>query len=109
MAGPSYRLHKKLFFFTPSVHALAGVDHDDFTVPNNSDGVFDLQDTDFAAAGGVAFDGNLSRHWRFAWRRWITSTPTTTAPTSLPSATAGELWFAFRNLRSEKARRVLSR
>ncbi len=62
MAGPSYRLRKKLFLFTPSVHALVGFDHDDFTVPNNSGGVFDLKDTELAAAGGVAFDGVLSRH-----------------------------------------------
>lgn len=62
MAGPSYRLHQNLLFFTPSVHALAGLDHDDFTVPNSSGGVIDLRDTDFAAAAGVAFDGTLSRH-----------------------------------------------
>ncbi len=62
MAGPSYRLHKNLFLFTPSVHALAGLDHDNFTVPNSSGGVFNLTDTNFAAAGGVSFDGTLSRH-----------------------------------------------
>ncbi len=62
MAGPTYRLHNFLFL-SPSVHALAGIDHDDFTVPNSSvGGVVDLRDTDFAAAAGVAFDGNLSHH-----------------------------------------------
>lgn len=61
MAGPSYRLHNFLFI-TPSVHALAGVDHDDFTVPEINPTVIDYRTTDFAAAGGVTFDGNLSRH-----------------------------------------------
>jgi hypothetical protein len=61
MVGPSYRLHNFLFF-APSVHALAGIDHDDFTVPEINPTVFDYRSTDFAAAAGVKFDGNLSRH-----------------------------------------------
>lgn len=61
LAGPSYRLHDFLFF-TPSVHALAGIDHDDFTVPESNPTVLDFRTTDFAAAAGVTFDGNLSRH-----------------------------------------------
>jgi hypothetical protein len=60
MAGPSYRL-RTTGFFTPSVHALAGIDHDDFTVPQGST-VIDYTSNDFAAAAGVAFDANLSRH-----------------------------------------------
>jgi hypothetical protein len=60
MAGPSYRL-RTTGFFTPSIHALAGVDHDDFTVPQDST-VIDFTSTDFAAAAGVSFDANLSRH-----------------------------------------------
>lgn len=60
MAGPTYRLHNFLFF-TPSVHALAGFDRDDFTVPQGFT-VLDYTNTDFAAAAGVTFDGNLSRH-----------------------------------------------
>jgi len=61
MAGPSYRLHNFLFF-TPSVHALAGINRDDFTVPESNPTVLDYRNTDFAAAAGVTFDGNLSRH-----------------------------------------------
>jgi len=61
LAGPSYRLHNFLFF-TPSVHALAGIDHDDFTVPEVNPTVLDYRNTDFAAAAGVTFDGNFSRH-----------------------------------------------
>jgi hypothetical protein len=61
LAGPSYRLHNFLFF-TPSVHALAGVDHDQFTVPEINPTVLYYANTDFAAAAGVTFDGNLSRH-----------------------------------------------
>ena len=60
MAGPTYRLHT-LGFFTPSIHALAGVDRDDFTVPQIGT-TFDFRSTDAAAAAGVAFDGTLSRH-----------------------------------------------
>jgi hypothetical protein len=60
MAGPSYRLHR-YGFLSPSIHALGGVDRDNFTVP--ADGtVFSFKDTDFAAAAGVTVDGNLSRH-----------------------------------------------
>jgi hypothetical protein len=61
MAGPSYRLHD-LLFFTPSVHVLAGLDHDQFTVPEVNPTVLYYSNTDFAGAAGVSFDGNLSRH-----------------------------------------------
>lgn len=61
LAGPSYRLHNFLFF-TPSVHALAGLDRDDFTIPEINPTVLDYRNTNFAAAAGVTFDGNLSRH-----------------------------------------------
>jgi hypothetical protein len=62
LVGPSYRLHQH-GFFTPSVHVLAGVDHSDFTVNQGNIGVhYDFSNTDFAAAGGFALDGNLSRH-----------------------------------------------
>ncbi len=61
LAGPSYRLHHFLFF-TPSVHALAGVDRGDFTVPESNPTVLDYKNTDFAAAAGATFDGNFSRH-----------------------------------------------
>jgi hypothetical protein len=60
LAGPTYRLHGA-GFFTPSVHALAGIDHDDFTVPQTNTTI-DYKSNDFAAAAGVSFDGNLSRH-----------------------------------------------
>jgi len=60
MAGPSYRIHN-IGFFTANVHALAGIDHDDFTVPQNST-IIDYRNTDLAAAVGVTVDGNLSRH-----------------------------------------------
>jgi hypothetical protein len=60
MAGPSYRLHR-YGFFSPSVHALAGVDHAVFTYPV-SYSAFDYANTEFAAAAGVTVDGNLSRH-----------------------------------------------
>jgi hypothetical protein len=60
MAGPSYRLGQ-VKFLTPSVHALVGVDHDDFTVPYTNTTI-DYTSNDFAAAAGVAFDANLSRH-----------------------------------------------
>ncbi len=63
MAGPSYRLHNFLFF-TPSVHALAGIDHDDFTVPNSSAGIFNLTATLILPLPRAStFDGNLSRHF----------------------------------------------
>lgn len=62
MAGPSYRLHQYQLF-SPSVHVLAGVDRDNFTVPNSSaDNSFNEKGTYFAAAAGVTVDGNLSRH-----------------------------------------------
>ena len=60
-AGPSYRLHQWAFL-TPSVHVLAGVDHDDFTIPTTLPSTFDQTDLDFAALAGATFDGNLSRH-----------------------------------------------
>jgi hypothetical protein len=61
LAGPSYRLHN-IAFLTPSVHVLAGVDHDDFTIPTTLPSQFDQKDLNFAALGGVTFDGNLSAH-----------------------------------------------
>lgn len=61
LAGPSYRFHTTGFFIG-NVHALAGVDHAEFTVPENNPTTLDFQDTDFAAAAGVGVDANLSRH-----------------------------------------------
>jgi Outer membrane protein beta-barrel domain len=61
MAGPSFRLHA-VKLFTPSIHALVGVDHDDLTVPF-SNTTIDYRNTDVAAAAGVTFDANLSRHF----------------------------------------------
>jgi len=62
MAGPTYRLHHYPLF-APSVHVLAGVDRDDFTVPNSSGpNNFDVKGTNFAAAAGGTIDGNLSPH-----------------------------------------------
>jgi hypothetical protein len=60
MAGPTYRIHK-IGFFTANVHALAGVDRDNFHVPEPGT-VIIYQSTDAAAAAGVTLDGNLSRH-----------------------------------------------
>jgi hypothetical protein len=60
MAGPTYRIHR-IGFLTANVHALAGVDRDDFTVPEPGT-VIDTKDTSLAIAGGVTVDGNLSRH-----------------------------------------------
>lgn len=60
MAGPTYRIHK-IGFFTANVHALGGVDRDNFQVPEPGS-VISYQGTDAAAAAGVTFDGNLSRH-----------------------------------------------
>lgn len=60
MAGPTYRLNQ-MGFFTPSVHLLGGVDHDDFSVPTTLPSTFDQKDLDFAALAGVTLDGNLSR------------------------------------------------
>jgi hypothetical protein len=60
MAGPTYRIHN-IGFFTANVHALAGIDRDDFTVPQTSNTI-DYRNTDLAAAIGVSVDGNLSRH-----------------------------------------------
>ncbi len=60
MAGPSFRLNR-IKFLTPSIHALAGVDHDDLTVPF-SNTTLDYRNTDVAAAAGVSFDANMSRH-----------------------------------------------
>jgi hypothetical protein len=60
MAGPTYRIHK-IGFFTANVHALGGVDRDNLQVPVPGQ-VISYQGTDPAAAAGVTFDGNLSRH-----------------------------------------------
>jgi hypothetical protein len=60
LAGPSYRIHNS-GFFTANVHALAGIDRSDFTVPHTNTNI-DYTSGDFAAAAGVTFDGNLSRH-----------------------------------------------
>jgi hypothetical protein len=60
MAGPTYRIHK-IGFFTANVHALAGVDRDNFDVPEPGTVIF-VQSTDAAALAGVTLDGNLSRH-----------------------------------------------
>jgi len=60
MAGPSYRIHR-IGFFTANVHALAGIDRDDFEYPIIGQ-VLSTKGTDFAAAAGVTFDGNLSKH-----------------------------------------------
>jgi len=66
MAGPSYRL-KQRGFIMPSLHVLAGVDHDQYTVSEfagfgGNPGNFTFTNTDLAIAPGVTFDGNLSRH-----------------------------------------------
>jgi len=60
MSGPTYRIHK-IGFFTANVHALAGVDRDNFDVPEPGTVIF-VQSTDAAALAGVTLDGNLSRH-----------------------------------------------
>jgi hypothetical protein len=60
MAGPTVRL-RRYGFFTPSIHALAGVDRATFKVPNGAVTI-SFQDTDVAVAGGGSLDGNLSRH-----------------------------------------------
>jgi len=60
MAGPTYRIHQ-IGFVTFNVHALAGVDHEKFTVPMTSTTLFPT-DTALALAGGVTVDGNLSKH-----------------------------------------------
>jgi len=60
LAGPTYRLHN-FRFLVPSVHVLAGVDHDNITIPETNT-VLVYTDTDVAVAGGVTLDGNLSRH-----------------------------------------------
>lgn len=60
MAGPTYRF-RSVGFFTANVHALAGFDRGNFTVPETSTEL-SYQNTDFAAAAGVTVDGNLSRH-----------------------------------------------
>jgi len=61
LAGPSYRFHT-VGFFIANVHALAGVDHAEFTVPESNPTTLDFKNTDFAAAVGAGVDGNLSRH-----------------------------------------------
>jgi hypothetical protein len=60
MVGPTYRIHK-IGFFTANVHALGGVDRDTFSVPEPGTTIY-YKNTDAAAAAGVTFDGNLSRH-----------------------------------------------
>jgi hypothetical protein len=60
LAGPSYRLHQ-FGFLSPSIHALAGVDHATFNVPIDFT-TLAVTDTDVAVAGGGALDGNLSQH-----------------------------------------------
>jgi hypothetical protein len=60
MAGPTYRFHN-IGFFAVNVHALAGVDHDIFNVPENNT-ILTYTSTAVAAAVGAAIDGNLSRH-----------------------------------------------
>jgi hypothetical protein len=64
LAGATYRVHRYGFLST-SVHALAGVDHGTFTVPNppNGPGIsLSFGNTEFAALAGGTLDGNLSRH-----------------------------------------------
>ncbi len=60
MAGHSYRLNN-IGFVTANVHAMAGVDRDDFEVPEPGT-TLSYKDTDVAAAAGVTVEGNLSRH-----------------------------------------------
>jgi hypothetical protein len=60
LVGPSYRFHN-FSVLTPSVHVLGGLDHDTFTLPEVGT-VIKIGNTDAAAAAGVTFDGNLSRH-----------------------------------------------
>jgi hypothetical protein len=60
MAGPSYRIHS-VGFFTFNAHALAGVDHAQFSVPEPGTILY-YRNTDLSLAGGVTVDGNLSRH-----------------------------------------------
>ena len=60
MAGPTVRM-RRYGFFTPSIHALAGVDRATFKVPFDPITRF-FRDTDVAVAGGASLDGNLSRH-----------------------------------------------
>ena len=60
MVGPTYRFHN-IGFFTANVHALAGIDHDIFTVPETNT-TLTYTSTAAAAAVGAALDGNLSRH-----------------------------------------------
>jgi hypothetical protein len=60
MAGPSYRLHN-IGFVTANVHALVGIDRDDFEVPEPGT-IISYKNTDLAAGAGVTVDGNLSRH-----------------------------------------------
>ena len=60
MGGPTFRL-RRYGFFTPSIHALAGVDRATFTVPSGAS-TLTFRDTDVAVVGGGSLDGNLSRH-----------------------------------------------
>ena len=60
VGGPTVRL-RRYGFFTPSIHALAGVDRATITVPSGTIKFF-LRDTDLAVVGGGSLDGTLSRH-----------------------------------------------
>jgi opacity protein-like surface antigen len=60
MIGPTYRIHR-IGFFTANVHALGGIDRDNFDKPEVGTVIY-YKNTDPAAAAGVTFDGNLSRH-----------------------------------------------
>lgn len=60
MGGLAYRLHR-IAMFTPSIHAMGGVDHDDLTVPYTNT-TLDYRNLDPAAAAGISFDANLSKH-----------------------------------------------
>lgn len=60
MAGPTYRL-PSMGFVTMNVHALAGVDHEKFTLPMGATHL-EVTDNGLAIAGGVTVDGNLSKH-----------------------------------------------
>ncbi len=60
MAGPTYRL-RSMGFLTMNVHALAGVDREQFNLPLVATTYYDKDDA-LAIAGGVTVDGNLSKH-----------------------------------------------
>jgi hypothetical protein len=62
-AGPTYRLYQHNFWLA-SVHALVGIEHSTFTIPNvnNTDVTNYYRDWDIVGGGGVTVDGNLTRH-----------------------------------------------